>query len=82
MEFRRTIVIKTVIKCANDMTLVFDRSGKQIPKYQGQYQKVKESILKDAPPDVVFGYFPDEENELRVVPREEWSLIGERRDNK
>lgn len=66
-------MIKTVIRCADGMTLVFDKRGRQIPKYQGQYQEVKESILKDAPPDAVFGYFPDDyESELRVVPREEW----------
>jgi len=54
------------------MVMVFDKRGEQIPEYQGQYQEVKESILKDAPSDTIFGYFPDYEAELRVVPREEW----------
>jgi hypothetical protein len=65
-------VIKTAIKCPNGVVMVFDKKGEQIPEYQGQYQKVKEGILKNAPPDATFGYFPDYETELRAVPREEW----------
>ena len=65
-------MIKTVIKCANGMVMVFDKRGRQIPKYQGQCEEVKERILKDAPPDTVFGYFPDDERELKVISREDW----------
>jgi len=65
-------VIKTVIKCANGMTLVFDKRGEQIPKYQGQYGEVKGKILKNAPTDAVFGYFPNEESELKIISKEEW----------
>ncbi len=65
-------MIKTVIKCANGMTLVFNKRGEQIPKYQGQYEEVKGKILKNAPPDAVFGYFPNEESELKIIPKEEW----------
>jgi len=65
-------VIKTVIKCANGMTLVFDKRGEQIPKYQGQYEEVKGKILKNAPTDAVFGYFPNEESELKIISKEEW----------
>ena len=65
-------MIKTVFRCQNGMVMVFDEDGEQIPKYQGMYEEVKESILRDAPPEARFGYFPDNELELRVVPREEW----------
>jgi len=65
-------VIKSVIKAQNDMVLVFDEDGEQIPEYQGQYEKVKPRILKDAPPDAVFSYAFDNETDLRIVPREEW----------
>ena len=65
-------MIKTVIRCPENMVLVFDERGEQIPEYQGQYEEVKESILKDAPLDAVFGYLCDYEPELRKVPREEW----------
>ena len=69
-EDRQTI--KTVIRCQNDMVMVFDNKGEQIPEYQGQYEEVREKILKDAPTDAVFGYFPDYDTELQTVPRDEW----------
>jgi len=65
-------VIKIVIRLKNNVVVVFDRSGEQIPKYQGQYEEVKESILKDAPPDAVFAHGFTNSGELRKVPREEW----------
>jgi hypothetical protein len=72
MNLRRTIMIKTVIKSPNDVVMVFDERGEQVPEYQGQYHKVKETILKDAPSNAIFGYFPNYETELRVVPRDKW----------
>jgi hypothetical protein len=65
-------IIKSVIKAPNGMVLVFDGKGVQISKYQGQYEKVKPRILKDAPPSAVFSCFFDNETELKTVPREEW----------
>ncbi len=44
-------MIKSVIRCLNDMVLVFDEKDEQIPEYQGKYQEVKGRLLKDAPPD-------------------------------
>ena len=65
-------VIKSIIKTPNGMVLVFDDKGEQIPEYQGQYEKVKPRILKDAPPSAKFSYAFDNETELKAVPREEW----------
>jgi hypothetical protein len=65
-------MIKTIIRCPNNMVMVFDKKGEQIPEYQGQYREVKESILKDTPLNAVFGYLFDSEPELRKIPREEW----------
>jgi len=65
-------MIKTVIRCPNNTVMVFDEKGEQIPEYQGQYDEVKESILKDAPPTAVFGYLSDFEPELREALKEEW----------
>jgi len=65
-------LIKTVIKCPNNMVMVLDGEGEQVPEYQGQYQEVRESILRGAPLNAVFGYLSDSEPELREVPREEW----------
>lgn len=65
-------MIRTVIKYSNNMVTVFDKKGEQIPEYQGRYEEVKESILKDAPPDTRFVFFPNYEPKLEIVPREEW----------
>jgi len=65
-------MIKTVIRCPDDMVMVFDKQGEQVPEYQDQYQKVKESILKDAPPNTIFAYLSDSEPELQKIAREEW----------
>lgn len=62
-------MIKTVIKAENGMVMIFNENGEQIPEYQGPYPLVKESILKDAPPDAVFAYGV---NNTDVVPREKW----------
>ena len=64
--------IKTIVRCPNDMVMVFDKKGVQIPEYQGQYHAVKESILKDASQNAVFGYLSDSEPELHEVPKEKW----------
>jgi len=65
-------MIKSVIKCPNNMVIVFDKEGEQIPEYQGQYEEVKERILKDAPPQAVFGHWLNCETDIRTVSREEW----------
>ena len=62
-------MIKTVIRCPDDLVMVFDEEGEQIPEYQGQYQKVKESILQAASLNVVFAHLSDFEPELRKVLR-------------
>ena len=65
-------MIKIVIRFKNNMVVVVDEEGEQIPKYQGQYEEVKQSILKDAPPDAVFAHGFTNYGELLKVPREEW----------
>ncbi len=65
-------MIKTVVRCPDNMVMVFNEKAEQIPKYQGQYEEVKESILKSAPLNTVFAYWYDYEPELRRVAREKW----------
>ena len=65
-------MIKTVIRCSNNMVMVFDKKGEQIPEYQGQYRDVKEKITRDAPQGALFGYFSDRGTELQIVSIEEW----------
>ena len=65
-------MIKTVIRFKSNMVMVFDRWGEQIPKYQGQYEKMKGSILGDALSDTIFALGFTDAGELQKVPREEW----------
>ena len=64
--------IKIAIRLKNNMVMVFDRNGEEIPKYQGQYEDVKENVLKDAPPNAVFAHGFTDSGVLREVPRKEW----------
>ena len=65
-------MIKTAIRFRNNMVMVFDEWGEQIPEYQGQYEKVRESILDNAPSTTIFALGFTDAGELRKVPREEW----------
>lgn len=65
-------MIKTIIRLKNDMVMVFDAEGEQIPEYQGQYEEVKRSILRDAPPDAVFTHWFGYSAEPATIYREEW----------
>ena len=65
-------MIKAVIRSQNNMVMVFDESGEQVAGYQGQYERVRGSILKDAPIDAVFAHGFTDTGRLRKIPREEW----------
>lgn len=65
-------MIKTAIRLQNNMVMVFNKRGKQIPRYQSHYEEVKKSILKNAPSDAVFAHGFTELGELREVSREKW----------
>ncbi len=64
-------MIKTVIRLMDNMVIVFDRRGQQIPKYQRKYEEVGEKILRDAPPDAVFTHALAS-GEFQIVSKEEW----------
>lgn len=65
-------MIKYVIRCRDDMVMVFDEKGEQVSEYQGRYIYVREKILKDARPDTQFSREQDGEPGLSYIPREEW----------
>ncbi len=65
-------MIKTAVRFRNNMVMLFDKRGEQIPEYQGQCEKVKKSILGGALPDTTFALGFTDAGELREVPREEW----------
>lgn len=49
-------MIDEVIRFSNDIVLVFDEHGEQVPEFQGYYEKVKVKILAHAPRGTVFLY--------------------------
>jgi hypothetical protein len=69
---RKPALIKTVIRIKNDMVMVFDEYGEQIPEYQGHYNDVKEKILADAPIGSVFNHWFGHSQEPIRVTEETW----------
>ena len=67
-----TTMIKTVIRLRNNMVIVFDAEGEQIPDYQGQYEDVKEKVLKNAPGGTVFNHWFGHALVPAVVPEKDW----------
>lgn len=66
------MTFKTAIRLQNDMVMVFDEEGEQVPEYQGQYRDVKRRILRDAMPGTVFAHWFDCAAGQTVVPGENW----------
>jgi hypothetical protein len=50
-------MIKTIIRAGNDMVLVFNENGDEMPEYQGLYYDVKDKILADAQIEAVFKHW-------------------------
>ena len=65
-------MIKTVIKSQRNMVLVFDETGEQLPEYQGDYEEVKENILRDAPAFAVFAHWFNPADEPLSISKEDW----------
>ena len=66
------MIIKTVIRLRNDLVMVFDIDGEQVPEYQGQYEDVKERILRSSSPTMVFDHWFSYSLEPEVVLRKNW----------
>lgn len=62
-------MIKTVIRLKNNMVMVFDEEGEQMPEYQGRYEDVKAKIITDAPSGSVFNHWFGHASEPQVVYR-------------
>jgi hypothetical protein len=65
-------MIRTVIRMKNDMVLVFDENGEQLPSYQGPYRDVKQKILADAPAGSLFHHWFGHSLEPEKTTVEEW----------
>jgi hypothetical protein len=67
MATRRATMIKTVIRLRNNIVMVFDARGEQIPAYQGPYDDVRDRILRDAPPGAIFNHWFGHSPEARTA---------------
>jgi hypothetical protein len=65
-------VIRTIIRIKNNMVMVFDEEGEQMPEFQGYYEDVKERILVNAPGGSVFNHWFELSPEPKVVTKEAW----------
>jgi hypothetical protein len=64
--------VKTVIRLSNDMVIVFDGAGEQIPEYQGQYEDVRDRILREAASGTMFRHWFGYSLEPVAVLAEKW----------
>jgi hypothetical protein len=62
----------TVIRLKNDMVMVFDEEGEQVPEFQGHYKDVRAQILANASGGTAFNHWFDISPEPEVVPPEAW----------
>ena len=65
-------MIKTVIRLKNNMVMVFDEEGEQIPGLQGYYQDVREQILVNASGGTAFNHWFDISPEPEAVLPQAW----------
>ena len=65
-------MIKTAIRLRNNMVMVFNAEGEQVPDYQGQYEDVKERVLRDASSGTVFNHWFGCALEPEAVPGKNW----------
>ncbi len=50
-------MIQKIIRLKNDMVMVFDEEGEQMPEYQGPYDDVRDRIMADAPAGARFNHW-------------------------
>ena len=65
-------MIRNIIRMQNHHVMVFDESGEQLPRYQGEYKRVKEKILRDAPSGARFLHWYDSRPEPVSVTPDTW----------
>ena len=65
-------MIRNVIRLQNDMVLVFNKKGEQIPLLQGRCEEVKDIILEITSPKAVFAHGFTKHGEPKTVSRKKW----------
>ncbi|MFC1941679.1 hypothetical protein ACFLWU_00480 [Chloroflexota bacterium] len=70
-------MIRMVIRLRNNMAIVFDSEGEQVPEYQGLYGDVKDRILSDTSSGTVFYHWFGHSLVPEVVTRNKWLEVGD-----
>jgi hypothetical protein len=65
-------MINKIIRLKNDMVMVFDENGEELPEYQGRYDKVRDRIVADAPAGAVFNHWFGHSLKPSTVPTNNW----------
>lgn len=65
-------MINKIIRLRNNLVMVFDEQGEQLPEYQGLYRDVKEKILASAPEGAIFNHWFGHTTKPDIVPNEKW----------
>lgn len=64
-------MIQDVIRFQNDIVIVFDEKGEQIPEFQGRYEGVRVKILAHAPASSKF-FHGEWKLSNNAVSRKDW----------
>jgi hypothetical protein len=65
-------MIDKIVRLKNNLVMVFDENGEQLPEYQGLYYDVRAKILAYAPSCAVFNHWFGYNLKPQAVPPEEW----------
>ena len=65
-------MVKTIIRTDDDMVLVFDERGEQVPEYQGRYSDVRDKVLANAFGAAEFFHWFGASRQPESVPAERW----------
>lgn len=65
-------MMRTIIRTDDDMVMVFDELGEQVPEYQGRYRDVREKVLANASEGTQFFHWFGVSEQPENVPAERW----------
>lgn len=66
-------MIKEAVLFDNEMVIVFDENGQQIPEYQGRHSQVVTKIIQDSTDKTIFKFATWGQFAIEVS-KERWSL--------
>ncbi len=65
-------MMKTILRTDDDMVMVFDERGEQMPEYQGKYNDVRGTVLTNASESAEFYHWFGDSERPESVPAERW----------